>query len=379
MKNVVAFLLFIFSFNTLIFAQDEEIIAEGTGLGANSDEALLAAKRNAIEKGIGTILLSQTEIENFMVKKDQIITKTMGSVKRYEKISEIKTSDGLYEIRIKAVLSKSSLSSDLAAFHILIESMNKPRTMVIIEEINMGKPVQGSSAAETYILKFLKDPYQFELIDPKVSESIRASQEKMAQISGDAAAAAHLGTQNGAEVIIVGKAESSLAEKVSQNLGGMVSAQADVTLRAINCTTGSIIGSASGHGAMVHVSAETAGNQAITRATQKAIKELLDAIVKEWQNQQNNGILLSLTISGVTTFRVKNDIINTLSTLANVTGVYERNWDMQSKIFMVDVQYKGNANGFCTRIDGYKLKSGSGSIAVSGLNGLRISLIIQAM
>jgi hypothetical protein len=379
MKNVVAFLLFIFSFNTLIFAQDEEIIAEGTGLGANSDEALLAAKRNAIEKGIGTILLSQTEIENFMVKKDQIITKTMGSVKRYEKISETKTSDGLYEIRIKAVLSKSSLSSDLAAFHILIESMNKPRTMVIIQEINMGKPVQGSSAAETYIIKFLKDPYQFELIDPKVSESIRASQEKMAQISGDAAAAAHLGTQNGAEVIIVGKAESSLAEKVSQNLGGMVSAQADVTLRAINCTTGSIIGSSSGHGAMVHVSAETAGNQAITRATQKAIKELLDAIVKEWQNQQNNGILLSLTISGVTTFRVKNDIINTLSTLANVTGVYERNWDMQSKIFMVDVQYKGNANGFCTRIDGYKLKSGSGSIAVSGLNGLRISLIIQAM
>jgi len=37
------------------------------------------------------------------------------------------------------------------------------------------------------------------------------------------------------------------AKQLSQNLGGMVSAQADVTLRAINCSTGSIIGTASAH------------------------------------------------------------------------------------------------------------------------------------
>jgi len=43
--------------------------AEGSGEGANAEEALIAAKRNAIEKGIGTILLSQTEIENFPGKE----------------------------------------------------------------------------------------------------------------------------------------------------------------------------------------------------------------------------------------------------------------------------------------------------------------------
>ena len=363
----------------LVAAEDETIIAEGSGEGANPEEALLAAKRNAIEKGIGTILLSQTEIENFQVKRDQIITKTMGSVKSYEKISEGKTDIGYFEVKIKAVLSRSSITQDLAAFHILIESMNKPRTMVVIDENNVGTAEPTNSAAETAILQFLKDPYEFELIDQKASASIRSSQEKMASIAGDVAAAAQLGSQNGAEVIITGSAVSREAKAMNQNLGGMVSVQADVTLRAINCTTGSIIGTAQSHAAMVHISANTAGTQAITKASQKAIKDLLDRIIKEWQNQQNNGMSLSLTINGVTTFRLKNDLIQTLTWVPNVSAVHERNWDMQSKLLMVDIQYKGNANGFCTRIDGFKLKSGAGSIAVSGINGLRVTLQVQAM
>jgi hypothetical protein len=371
--------LLLLSCPCLFAAEEETIIAEGSGEGANPEEALINAKRNAIEKGIGTMLLSQTEIENFQVKRDQIISKTMGSVKSYEKLSEGKMADGYFEVKIKAVLSRSSINRDLAAFQILIESMNKPRTMVVIDENNVGNAEPNNSAAETAILQFLKDPYEFELVDPKASAAIRESQEKMANLAGDATAAARLGSQNGAEVIITGSAVSREAKSINQNLGGMVSAQADVTLRAINCTSGSIIGTASAHAAMVHISPNTAGSQAITKASQKAIKDLLDRIIKEWQNQQNNGVSLSLTIGGVTTFRIKNDLIQTFNGVPNVSAVHERNWDMQSKILTVDIMYKGNANGFCTRIDGFKLKSGAGSLAVSGLNGLQVSLLVQAM
>jgi hypothetical protein len=360
-------------------AEEENIIAEGIGEGANSSEALMAAKRNAVEKGIGTILLSQTEIENFQVKRDQIITKTFGAVKSFEKISEGKTDDGLFQVKIKAVLSKNAMREDLAAFQILIESMNKPRTMVIIEENNIGNNEPTNSAGENAILQFLKDPYEFDLIDPKASAAIRASQEKMATIAGDAAAAAQLGLQSGAEVIVTGSAVSREAKNMSQSLGGMVSVQADVTLRAINCTSGGIMGTANAHAAKVHISPNTAGTQAIAAASQKAIAQLLDVMIKDWQNQVNNGATLSITISGVNTFRMKNDIIQTLGVVSGVAAVRERNWDMQSKILTVDVQYKGNANGFCTRIDGYKLKSGAGSVAVSGVNGQRVTLAVQAM
>jgi hypothetical protein len=155
--------------------------------------------------------------------------------------------------------------------------------------------------------------------------------------------------------------------------------QADVTLKALNCSTGAIIGSSQAHAAKVHISPNTAGNQAIAQASQKAIEKLLDAVIKDWQNQQNNGTTLSISVSGVSTFRLKNDVILSLQSVSNVSAVHERNWDNQGKVLTVDVQYKGNANGFCTRLDGYKMKSGGGSISVSGVNGPKISLIIRAM
>ena len=378
-KVHVAFFLCFFCLPGFCFSQEDNIIAEGSGTGANADEALLAAKRDAIEKGVGIILLSQTEIENFQVKRDQIITKTIGSVKSYEKISEGKAEDGLFQVKIKAVLSKSAMRQDLAAFHILIESMDKPRTMVVIDENNVGTDEPSNQTAESTILQFLKDPYQFDCVDPKIASSIRASQKKMAELAGDDAAAATIGSQSGAEMLICGTAVSREANNLSQSLGGMVSVQADVTLKAINCATGAIVGSAQAHGARVHISANTAGNQAIAQASQKAMEKLLDVIIKDWQNQQNNGITMNITVTGVHSFRLKNDLIQTFQGISNVSAVRERSWDGQSKILMVDVQYRGNANGFCTRVDGYKLKTGSTTLSVSNVRGLKISLMAQVM
>ncbi|MDD5673852.1 MAG: hypothetical protein PHC61_06805, partial [Chitinivibrionales bacterium] len=219
----------------------DEIISEGSGEGANEAEALLAAKRDAIEKGIGQILLSQTEVENFMVKRDQIITKTIGSVKSFEVLSKTNENSAV-QMRIKSVLLRNAMRQDLAAFQILIESMDKPRTMVIIDENNVGNAGAGNNAAETAICKFLKTPYEFDLVDPQTVASIKASQEQTVAAGGDPKAIAAVAAKTGAEVVITGTAISRRGDNfINQNLGGMVSVQATVMLRAINCTPGRII------------------------------------------------------------------------------------------------------------------------------------------
>lgn len=356
----------------------EEITAEGSGMGTNKDEALMAAKRDAIEKGIGMILLSQTEIQNFMVQRDMVVTKTIGAVKSYEVISESRTPDNLYEEKIKAVLSRSSMRQDLAAFKILIESMDKPRTMVLINESNVGNSEPTNQASETAIVQFLRDPYEFDVVDPQVVAQLK-QQQNLAAGDIDPAAAAKIGAKYGAEVIITGSAVARTAEGLSQNLGGMVSVQADVTIKAINCTTGRVIGSASGHGAQVHISPNTAGTKAIAKASDTAIKALLDVIIKEWQNQLNNGTTITINVKGVTNFRMKNAILQTLGGIMGVGTVHERGWDAESSLLEVDLSYKGNVNGFCTQIDGYKFKSGGGSFAVGGVNGNAVTLTAQAM
>ncbi len=364
---------------TFVAAAEDTLTAEGHGIGANKQEALIAAKRDAVEKGIGMILLSQTEIENFMVKKDQIITKTMGAVKSYEVLSETKASDGSHETKIRAVLSRTTMRDDLAAFHILIESMDKPRVMVVISENNVGNGEPTNDFAENAIINFLRDPYEFDVVDPAVSADIKRSQQKMAALTGDAKAAAAIGSQYGAEVMLVGNAVSREAKGLSQNLGGMVSVQADVTLKAINCSSNRIIGTSNSHGAHVHISPNTAGNKAIEKASTKAIKDLLDAIIKEWQNQLNNGITIRLTVKNVESFRLKNNIMHTLNSIGNIGAARERGWNGESKLLEVDVQYKGNVDGFCTRLDGYKLRDGGGSLSVTGISGMAVTLNAQPL
>jgi competence protein ComGC len=212
-----------------------------------------------------------------------------------------------------------------------------------------------------------------------MSANIKSSQQKMSALNGDAKAAAAIGSQYGAEVLLVGTAISREATGMSQNLGGMVSVQGDVTLKAINCSNARVIGTASGHAAQVHIVPNTAGSMAIDKASTKSVKDLLDVIIKEWQNQVNNGMAIQVIVKNVTTFRQKAAIMQTLNGISNISAARERSWDADSKQLEVDLQYKGNVDGFCTRIDGYKLKTGGGSLAVAGVNGNAVTLNAEAL
>ncbi|MCU0609591.1 MAG: hypothetical protein MUF22_07485, partial [Chitinispirillaceae bacterium] len=43
------------------------IDVEAEGVGRNATEAMISAKRAAVEQGIGTVIQSETEIKNFQV------------------------------------------------------------------------------------------------------------------------------------------------------------------------------------------------------------------------------------------------------------------------------------------------------------------------
>lgn len=378
--NYILFILSVFMVS-VSFAQNsnDDIIVESVGRGSNEMEALMAAKRHAVEKGIGMVLLSQTEIENFLLKRDVVITKTLGAIRQYDILSRSVLSDHDYEIKIKAVVSRTILHEDLAAFHLLLETMEKPKVMVVIQESNVGNSEPRNQAAENAIIALLKKPYDFEMVDPSIVTSIKNSEQKMARLLGDdAVSAAATATIYGAEVIITGEAKSRIIEEASANLGGMKSVQAVVLLRAINCATGRIIATADAQASKVHISQNAAGVQAITAASEKGVKKLLDAIIEDWNKQLNNGVPLMVTVKNVQTFRIKNSVVHTLSSISGVVAVHERSWNGENSILHIDIQYKGNANGFCTKTDGYKMVSGGGSFGVTGQNGTRITLIVQA-
>jgi len=339
---------------------------EAEGVGRNSSEAMINAKRAAVEKGIGTLIHSETEIKNFMVKKDEVFARTEGAVKSLAIISESTGPDGMVTVKIKAVVSTQQINDDLVALHILLESMQKPRVMVLIRENNMQDSSASGNVAETEVINFLTQK-GFSLVDPAAVERLKMQEQVQQALEGNEAAAAAIGAQVGAEMVIAGSAVSRVAEEVSVNLGGMKSCQADVSLKVIVCATAAVITAKNEHAAAVHINPVSGGTKAIGLAVQKLLdRHLFEKIVASWQDQINNGIPLRVTVSGVKIFKTSKAVIDGLPTISRgVVTVSKRGWNQATGILELEVLYKGNCDGFCETVDSKKLSDGS-VVSVTG-------------
>lgn len=358
-----------------VYAKD--IIAEGQGFGATKNEALLQARREALATGIGQFLTSSTEVENFMVKRDFILTNTMGHVKSVQVLKEVQGADGVWEVRVRATVSQGGLSKDLASLLLLKESVGNPRIAVLIRETNIGNQDPTANKSEALLIDFFKSK-QFEVVDPSAALRFRETPEGVQAMAGDPVAAARLGAEINAEVIIVGFSvakESDVSNLPAFRNSSMKSASATVSLKAINVGNQRIMAAKSEDAPAIHVNAYTAGYNAI----EKAINDLLgpkgnffDALVESWRSKTSDGAIFQLTINGVDSFQVAKTIRSTLEGFA--VKVDQRGF--QRPQLRMDLTFVGNIEDLCTRLDGLKVGS-HGSLQVESYQGSNVSLVMK--
>jgi hypothetical protein len=360
--KIVVFIGLIVMCSSLLYAEkpqgDITLITEGYGVSRS--DALLKAKRNAVEKGIGTVLISHTEVKNFELQKDIILSKTIGSVKKYDILKEEKQSGNTYYIKIKTAVSLASIKADLAALKILLESMDKPRMMVVVQE-------EGGNTAENAILDYLTEK-EFELVDPATVAALMQKGDQLIQKAskGDPVAAAQIGASNGAEYVLIGMVTQSLMKSNILGDSGMVSGQAHLTAKVVNCSNARIIASKSANSAAVHVSEDVAK----ANATKKAAKKLMDnalfeKIVSSFQDMVNNGIPLYVTIKHVENFKTQKAVKKVLEELSQVVSVNKRSFGGGQ--LQLSVLYKGNADAFSEEVDGKTIEGKT--FSVTGISG----------
>ena len=346
----------------------DDIFVEAEGYGFSKNDALLKAKRNAVEKGIGTVLMSQTEIRNFELRKDVILTKTMGSVKNYDVLYEEKQQGDITYLKIRAVVSLASIKTDLVALKILLESMNKPRMMVVIQEEN-GK------YAEHAILDYLTEK-EFELVDAAVVAALMQKEDKLIRLAaeGDPLAAARIGASNGAEYVIVGKITKGLMTSTFLSNSGMKSGQANIVATVVNCSNAKIVASKSAHGAAVHISEEVAMATAAENAAKKLMdRNLFEKIVSSFQDMINNGITLDVTIKNVTSFRMQKAVRVVLDELSDTVSVNKRSFGGGQ--LKLSVLYKGDADSFSETVDGKTVEGKK--LSVTDIAGSRVVIQLK--
>jgi len=345
---------------------DVTVTAEGYGL--SRDDAILKAKRAAVEKGIGTVLISQTEMENFVVQKDLVLTRTVGAVKRFDVLEEKEESDQVFFVRIRAVVSLDSIKEDLAALKILLESMDKPRIMVVIQE-------EAGNVAESVILDYLNSK-EFDLVDPAAVAALMQKETELIRraADGDAAAAAQIGAENGAEYVIVGRVIKDLMENSMLGGSGMKSGQANITARVVNCSTAQIIAAKTATGSAIHVSGETAKAKAAEQAAGRLMdRALFEKIISSFQDMQNNGIPIDVTVENVESFSMQKAVRQALAESASVVSITKRKFGGGQLV--LSVLYKGNIDAFAEEADGKPVKDRT--MMVTDMMGSRVVIKLQ--
>lgn len=128
---------------------------KGTGEGASENEALIAAKKSALENSVGVFLSSKAVIQNYMTISDNIISKSNGFVKTYEVVEKTAPAEGIVKITISANITDvvDQLVQDEMALKLLLTEMNLPSFAVTVYD----KDGKRDDFAESSIKKYLLD------------------------------------------------------------------------------------------------------------------------------------------------------------------------------------------------------------------------------
>lgn len=108
MKYIILTIALLFALN--IHAQDDKTVSlVVSGQGKTKEEAKQNVLRNAIEQAFGAFISSKTEILNDDLVKDEIVAVSNGNIKKYDIISELQLSDGVYALTLNVTVAVGKL------------------------------------------------------------------------------------------------------------------------------------------------------------------------------------------------------------------------------------------------------------------------------
>ncbi len=328
------------------FAQEQTVEAEGVAriLDNNPamarDRAIVDAQRKAVEQAVGVLMSSESVVQNYEIVSDRILTQSAGYITSYEVLNE-KQDNKEYRVTIRAVIGMGALENDVQAIQHVIQQKGNPRMMFLVSEELVRLKTAGVASADmaqaevTLQQAFLTKG--FEVVDAATVAHNANREQAIKAAEGDAAAAAAICQQLGADVVIIVKSSASAGTKILKSR--MKSYQAVVTAKAVRADTAAVIASASEQAKQAHIDDLTGGTAAIEKASLKLADTLIPNILEQWRTDVQTATTVRLAISNISFAQVKQvkDILSTK--IRGVNAVHQRSF--QNKTAVLDVEIQG--------------------------------------
>jgi hypothetical protein len=366
-------------------AQGQAAVLDGDKPAAR-EKAIQDALRHAVEMAVGAKISSQSEIQDFQSKMDQVFTHSAGFVRKYEIVKEGMDGD-VVQVTIRATISNADLDKDLEAMGMLMARKGMPRTMVLIAEQNIGmaapaaawmKDKGGANAlvsadlriAENTILDQLKNGGFRQLIDPDIAT------EKAVQVGGitteiNASQARKLKSLTGAEVILIGQVIATSRGEMGDLGPGWRSCTATISGRAVNTDNGDILSTDETTQNAAQLDDLTCGKEAIKKASRIFAQDMVKKIAARWSQDVSGGNEIHVTVHKVAGFKQASDFKSALGQhVRGVKGVSQRSYKGGTQ--ELDVTLVGSTDQFAQELEAKKL--GKFSVKVMGVTANTVDL-----
>lgn len=338
----LAIFMTLFTFSQCAFAavMEKEIEAEGKAVGhtlRSKDEAVNRALRNAVEQGVGVLVDSETMVQNFELLDDKIYSETKGYVKSYEVISDNEGEDGIYRVRVKAVVALGALTKEVNAMGLIREKLNYPRVMVLIDDYIDGIAQPKHITAVAIEKAFMKN--KFPVVSKDQMEKIKEKDATLSYKDPDKAAA--LGRRYGAEVVIVGQSTSDLLG-ASQPYGVSVYAyEARNEAKAVKTDNARVLAMDTSSKIARGSGRVPTANEALTLAAWSLSESFMKKIAEAWRNEAYNETSIQIICDNAT-IEKSGALKEALDGYREVKGVNERS--LQNNVLELDVRFFGTSD-----------------------------------
>ncbi|MGK0289323.1 MAG: hypothetical protein ACI86H_000760 [bacterium] len=145
-------------------------------IGSAKKQALNNALRNAVEKGVGTLIDSKTVTKNWVVIRDEVFSSARGFIKGYIITRDEKSTDGKsWETHIDAQVATASIKNKLENLRILHKKMGHKRLIVVYRPINK-KALSSTHNAVLASLQKIQAEYLksgFRIFNSQVTQQIK--------------------------------------------------------------------------------------------------------------------------------------------------------------------------------------------------------------
>lgn len=335
------------------FSATRTVTVTGTSSLSYAD-AQRQAIREAVESAVGVFIQSETEMENYQINKDAVLTHSEGYIKSYEVLE--KRQDSLFHVTLRAAVSEEQLKNDLIAMKILLENLDRPKLMLLVKETCQECGAPTAYAESSLVSQFAQKG--FDLVDQYQLKQVVDTDSARLALSGDPAAASSLAQRFGAQYVVVGDCLAQSAGEAFEG-SGLQSMQATLSLKVIQSQTARILGGVSQHAAAAHISALTGAQQAVTKASEKSYADIENVIMTAFQDYLNNGLPLKLYARGVGSFAMYKDVTAYIEAMPRAASVKKEGWDKNSGLLIFDLTFRGTSEELAMELDGVESRGHS--------------------